>query len=206
MSAMEFSGRTVLCVDSHAESREALVAALDDYDVSLASNAFEALGQINRRGFHGYVLDYWLSDLPGATLCQEIRKLDPHAPIVFCTAAQRPVDRARALRAGAQGYLHKPVDAALLRAKLKALFLTADVESLRARIDEERAIHDELQRRSLYARERSAEAMSLSAQSVERTARIRAMKAFVEARGTRAHFEHWWPQVFQSTRAQGDRS
>jgi DNA-binding response OmpR family regulator len=201
MTPLELGRRTVLCVDSEARSRVELAAALTDYQVFFASNAFEALRQINTRGFHGYVLEYWLPDLAGPTLCREIRKLDPHAPIVFCTAAQRPSDRARALRAGAQAYLYKPVNAAELKARLEAYLSAADIESVRARVDEERAIHDELQRRITHARERAAQAALLATQSIERTARIRAMKAFIAAHGTRAHFEHWWPQVFHSTRA-----
>jgi DNA-binding response OmpR family regulator len=192
--------RTVLCVDSDPQCRAELAEALTNYQLVFAPTAFEALRQINIHGFHGYVLDYWLPDLAGPTLCREIRKLDPHGPIVFCTAAERPDDRARAFRAGAQAYLLKPIDAAKLKAELRSYLSAADMQSLRAKVDEERAIHEELERRLNYARERSATAASLAAESFERTARIRAMRAFVEARGTRAHFEHWWPQVFQSTR------
>ena len=35
-----------------------------------------------------------------------------------------------------------------------------------------------------------------AAQAIERTARAKAMKAFVEAGGALAHFERWWPQSF----------
>ena len=36
--------------------------------------------------------------------------------------------------------------------------------------------------------------------SIERTARARAYKAFIDARGARAHFEGRRPQVFESAR------
>lgn len=191
----------MLCVDNDPESRVALATALAEHQVAFVSNAFEALSRLNTRGFHGYVLDYWLPDLSGPSLCLEIRKLDPHAPVVFCTSAARPEYRARAIRAGASGYLTKPVDPSALKEKLRRCLSMADVESVRARIEEQRAIQEELERRVAQVRERSASAAALAAQSLERTARTRAFKAFIEARGTRAHFERWWPQVFQSTRA-----
>ncbi|MES2562498.1 MAG: response regulator, partial [Pseudomonadota bacterium] len=144
---------------------------------------------MNSRGFHGYVLDYWLPDLAGTTLCREIRKVDPHAPIVFCTSAEQPHDRSRAMRAGAQAYLYKPINAAKLWNELNIYLSAADIESLRARVDAQRAIHDELERRLTYARECAAHATCLAEQSFERTARIRAMKAFIDARGSRAQFD-----------------
>jgi DNA-binding response OmpR family regulator len=197
----DFGRKTVLCVDSDPQSRAEIAAALRQYEVVFATNAFEALAQINSRGFHGYVLDYWLPDLAGPTLCREIRKVDPHAPIVFCTWADQPHDRARGMRAGAQAYLYKPIDAAKLWNELNIYLSAADIESLRARVDEQRSIHDELERRLTYARERGAHAACLAEQSIERTARIRAMKAFIDGGGSRAQFEHWWPQAFENSRA-----
>ena len=47
----------------------------------------------------------WAADWSGPSLCREIRKIDPHGTIVFCTAAARDNDRARAMRAGANAYL-----------------------------------------------------------------------------------------------------
>jgi DNA-binding response OmpR family regulator len=196
--------KSVLCVDEDAESRALLQHALPDFELVYASNAFEAIREMNARAFDGYVLDYWLSDWAGPALCRDIRKIDPHAPIVFCAGAARDQDRARALRAGANAYLVKPIDSKELRSKLRGLLSVADAESLHAKIAEEEAIQDELQRRVAHLRERAEAASRLSAQSFERIARIKAYKAFMQGRGTRAHFERWWPQVFLS--AQGDHS
>jgi DNA-binding response OmpR family regulator len=152
--------------------------------------------------FHGYVLDYWLPDWWGPALCREIRKLDPHGPIVFCTAAVRDSDRQRALRAGANAYLRKPVKAEELRSTLRGCLTVAEMESLRAKVEEERAVQNELERRLHQAHSRMETAKELVASSIERTARAKAYKAFIEARGTRAHFENWWPHVFQRARAE----
>ena len=193
--------RTILCVEDDAESRGVLANVLSDHKLVFAINAFEALRHVNAGSHHGYVLDYWLPDWSGPALCREIRKVDPHGPVVFCTAAARDSDRNRALRAGANAYLTKPIDPDALRAKLRAFLTLAEVESLRAKVDEEHAVQEELQRRLGNVIGQINYARELVATSIERTARTRAYKAFIEARGTRAHFESWWPQVYSSVRA-----
>ena len=192
---------TVLCVDPDPEARDLLPTLLPDFRLFFAATAFEALRELNARGYCGYLIDYWLPDWSGPALCREIRKIDPHAPIVFSSSAVRDQDRARALRAGANVYLCKPLDPLELRAKVKAFLTRAEIESVRAKIEEERAVQEELERRFQDAMQRVGYARQLEAASVERTARSRAYKAFIGARGTRAHFESWWPQVFSSASA-----
>jgi CheY-like chemotaxis protein len=201
MTDMSIGRRTILCVDDDPESRLLLERILESDRLVFAANAFEAIRCVNAQAFHAYVLDFWLPDWSGPQLCREIRKTDPHAPIVFCTAAARDADKGRAMRAGADAYLCKPIDPAVLRSKLSALLALAEQESLRARVEEERAVQDELQRRMSQLVSRVDAAKELAAASVERTARAKAFKAFVEARGTRGHFESWWPNVFQTARA-----
>jgi DNA-binding response OmpR family regulator len=201
MTNLEPGRKSMLCVDEDADTRALLKLAMPGFEIVFVSNAFEAISAINSRAFDGYVLDYWLPDWAGPALCRDIRKLDPHAPIVFCTSAARDQDRGRALRAGANAYLVKPIDPQELRSKLRGLISLADAESLHAKIAEEEAIQDELQRRVEHLRLRVDAANRLSAQSFERIARIKAYKAFMGSRGTRAHFDRWWPQVFQSAQA-----
>jgi DNA-binding response OmpR family regulator len=201
-----FTQRSLLCVENDPETRALLAEMLSEYRIVFARNAFEALKEVNAGAFDAYLLDYWLPDWSGPQLCREIRKLDPHAPIVFCTAAARDEDRARGLNAGANAYLAKPVDPKELRSKVRAFVTLADLESLHAKIAEERAIQDELERRAAHLRERAAAAQRLSAAAFERIARVKAYKAFLEGRGTRAHFDRWWPQVFQSAQANAEVS
>jgi DNA-binding response OmpR family regulator len=201
MSDLSLGRRSILCIEDDAESINILQEVLADQRLLVVRNAFEALRQMNTEFFHGYVLDYWLPDWSGPALCREIRKSDPHAPIIFCTAAARDTDRARAMRAGANAYLCKPLDPEVLRSKLRAFLTLAEMESLRAKVEEEHAVQDELERRLRDAHSRIEVAKELVASSIERTARNKAYKAFIDARGSRAHFESWWPHVFQSARA-----
>src|SRR5688572_5406574 len=115
--------------------------------------------------------------------------MDPSAPILFCSGSAREEDRTRGLRAGANVYLCKPVDPQRLRRHLRVHLELSELESLRAKVEEERAVQDELERRLEHARASSKRAEELAAASVERTARTKAYKAFINARGSRAHFE-----------------
>ena len=200
MIEVSLQRRKVLVVDDDPDFRALLEEILSDRTLVFAANAFEAIKHVNSASFHAYVLDYWLPDWSGPALCREIRKSDPHAPVVFCTSAARDHDQARAMRAGASAYICKPVDPATLRSKLGAFISLSEVESLRAKAELERAVQDELDRR-LAAVARTEQAKALAASSIERTARSKAYKAFIDARGTRVYFESWWPQLFDSARA-----
>ena len=204
MSDLALPRRKVLVVEADPDARAQLHEILCDHTLVFATNAFEAIRHVNGEAFHAYILDFWLPDWSGPSLCREIRKSDPHAPIIFCTGAARDQDQARAMRAGATAYVAKPVDAAVLRAKLRAFLSFAELESLRAKVEAERAVQDELERRVEHAVAQTEHAKGLAAASVERTARNKAYRAFMDARGSRAHFESWWPQVFQSVRANHD--
>ena len=201
MPELETARKAILCIDSDPESSALVTSALADHEVVIVRNAYDAITEVNRRGFDAYVLDYWLEDWAGPGLCREIRKLDPHAPILFCTAAGKDENKGRGLRAGANAYLVKPVSRAEVRAKVDGLLAMADRESLQAKRAAEAAIQGELERRFAAVRERVGAAIHLSTQAFERIARIKAYKSYLEQRGSRAHFERWWPQLFQSAQA-----
>src|SRR5262249_36227928 len=137
----------------------------------------------------------------GAQLCREVRKLDPNGPVFFCMASDRDEDHKRAERAGGSACLMKPLDPAQLRAQMTVWMELADVESIRAKLEEERAVQDEIVRRTQAVMARIAEARGNAVAAIERAARAKAYKAFIESGGTRANFDRWWPQVFGSARA-----
>ena len=190
--------RSVLCVQQNPEVRQFLQQALPDFRVVVTPAADEAIRRTNDEAFDAYVLDYWLSDWSGVSLCRHIRKTDPHGPICFYSTAARGENRARALRAGASAFMEAPADAATLSGRLRALIQVADVASVQARVEEARVIQEELQRQAAAAAARADNAMKRAAKAIEHAAKIKAFKAFVDAGGARAHFERWWPQQFDS--------
>jgi CheY-like chemotaxis protein len=186
--------RSVLCVQPNAGHQQFLQPALADYRVVMVEKAFDAIRSINRSVFDAYVLDYWLPDWTGAALCRDIRKNDPHVPIICYTTAGDEY-RVRALRAGATDYIRPPVPAIAFRERLRMLIQSADVNSLRARIEAECTIQDEL-RRQLPALKNAAYTPQRGAAAIEPRAKVKAAKVFIGAGGTRSCFERIWPQQF----------
>jgi len=82
--------------------------------VSAAATAPEALDRIARGRFDLYLLDNWLPGGGIVELCRKIREADPSAPVVFYSGAGMDAEREEALAAGAQAYLVKAADVALL--------------------------------------------------------------------------------------------
>jgi DNA-binding response OmpR family regulator len=187
--------RAILWVEDRP-SRDAIAAAFSDYEVVFVTNAFEALRATSSRAFYAHIIDRWLRDWDGMALCRQIRQDDPHAVIFLCSNKERPGERVSAIRAGALAYVTRPLDLKRLHRQLRAHMDQCDLEALRAKAALDRAVQEELDRRL-----KSVSGPDTDVISIERTARPRAYKAFVHARGTRAYFESWWPFVFGSAYA-----
>lgn len=185
--------RTILCVEPSDDIPHWLTQVMPAYEWVFVNNAFDAIRTLHARALDAYVLEYWLPDWSGTSLCREIRKYDPNSPVLFLTNATADNDRKRALRAGGDGYICKPADAHELSTTLQRLLTNSDVRSLRAKPEAEEAVREVLARSMLTD---TNPIPQTRAQSIERIAKARAYKAFIASGGTKAHFHTWWPQVF----------
>jgi DNA-binding NtrC family response regulator len=185
--------RSVLCVQPNSGNQQFLQPALADYRAVIVDKAFDAVRSIHSSVFDAYVVDYWLPDWNGAALCREIRKNDPHVPIICYTTAD---DRyqVRTLRAGATVYMRPPVAAIAFRERLRILIQSADLNSVRARSEAERVIKDELRRQLPASNAGFASERGVAA--IEPRAKAKAEKVFIAAGGTRSCFERFWLQQF----------
>jgi DNA-binding response OmpR family regulator len=113
---MPAHARRVLCVEDDEDTCMMLrdLLGLIDCEVTTAATAAEASELTARGRFDLYLLDNWLPGGSGVEVCREIRRSDPSAPIVFYSGAGLDSERDEALAAGAQAYLVKPGDVALL--------------------------------------------------------------------------------------------
>lgn len=102
----------ILCTEDDADTREVLrlLLELQGFEVICAENAKHAIGLARSSSFDLYVLDHWLPDIAGDVLCTKLREFDPLTPILFYSGAAYESDKARAMAAGAQGYVVKPAD------------------------------------------------------------------------------------------------
>jgi len=110
--------RKILCVDDDEDSRILLEALLgksgDQIEIKAVATAEDAVALIAAEHFDLYILDNWLPDRSGVELCRWIRVADSETPIIFLSGASYEKDKLDAIAAGANEYLVKPNDLALL--------------------------------------------------------------------------------------------
>jgi len=101
----------ILYTEDDADTRELVTMVLgrENCQVIATGSYEEALRLAQAERFDLYLLDNWLPGISGVRLCQLLREVDPHIPVLFYSAAAYETDRQQALSSGAQGYLVKPV-------------------------------------------------------------------------------------------------
>ncbi|HZS08615.1 MAG TPA: ATP-binding protein, partial [Blastocatellia bacterium] len=120
-------GVRVLVVDDEADARDLLTAALGQYgvEVMIAASAAEALSAVEVWRPDVLVSDIGMPVEDGYALIRRLRALTPECggliPAVALTAYARSEDRLRALSAGYQMHVAKPVDPAELAAVIASL-------------------------------------------------------------------------------------
>ena len=113
----------ILCVEDDADSRKMMTIILEHagYDVVAASNPTDGLTIAKQTSPALIILDNWYEKGSGVELCKQIRKFDSHTPIIFYSGAGYQSDIRKAMDAGAQGYLIKPVGIQYLIETIKTL-------------------------------------------------------------------------------------
>ena len=109
----------MLCVSADACDISGLL--LPECKVTQAPSAYEALKHHNATPFDLYLLDYWLQDFTGPRLCRDLRRDDPHVPIVLCSSTSGDGEQRRGIAAGATAYLCKPIEPTALTRNVRAL-------------------------------------------------------------------------------------
>lgn len=116
---------SLLVVDDDAMNRVVLKRMLTALgcEVELASSGEEALDRIERSAFDAIVVDLWMPGMDGMETTRRIRRIPALAqiPIVGCTASGYSVDADRAVEAGMNQVLTKPIEPARLRSVLSEL-------------------------------------------------------------------------------------
>ncbi len=102
----------ILLVEDEPVIRELVRSMLSEGAVSVdcASDGIEGLKLAKAGAFRLILLDVVLPGMDGITVCRMI-KSDPATsavPLYMLTAKAKPSDVAAAMKAGADGYIHKP--------------------------------------------------------------------------------------------------
>jgi DNA-binding response OmpR family regulator len=95
----------------------------EGHDVSVATNGEQALASIlhDRRPFDVVVLDVMLPGQNGFAVATALRTAGQFVPILMLTARNRPEDVLKGFEAGADDYLPKPFELAILIARINGL-------------------------------------------------------------------------------------
>jgi two-component system, cell cycle sensor histidine kinase and response regulator CckA len=117
-----FPAMRILLVEDHPESRRTLQRLIErrGHEVVAVGSAEEAELELRKQLFSFLILDWMLPGKSGVELCQELRAAPKGEElfILLVTARDDTQDLERALEAGANDYLIKPLDPARLNVRL----------------------------------------------------------------------------------------
>jgi len=83
---------------------------LEGYEAIPASGVNDCLSRIISESFDLLMLDWVFEDGTGLDVCKLLRKSGVAVPIVFCSGVGNKSAVDKAMRAGAQAFLAKPID------------------------------------------------------------------------------------------------
>ena len=137
VEALDFTAKpTILVVDDDPDNLEVISGLLKDlYRVKVANSGEKGLQIVAGAAPPDLVLlDVMMPELSGYEVCTQLKR-DPatsHIPVLFLTALASTEDESKGLGLGAEDYITKPVNPALLRARVKThLRLKAVADFLR---------------------------------------------------------------------------
>ena len=188
--------KRILLVEDSEDARRIAAFVLEEYALSYARNFDEGVRLARLGYFDLYILDNWLPDRSGVELCRVIRKFDPNTPVLFHSACGYAPDIRKAMRAGAQEYLVKPVSFGDLRQAVARLLSVAREKVFEARRAEIAVIRQELTIRQTENAGRLEKAKQKRQRAEEKALRDMAQIAFIATGGARGDFAREWLSVF----------
>jgi DNA-binding response OmpR family regulator len=113
----------LLVVDDDQDLRETLAEQLalhEEFDVSTAENAGNAMSAVRETRIDLAIMDVGLPDMDGREAVKLMRKHGFRSPIIMLTAQGSDSDTVLGLEAGANDYVTKPFKFAVLLARIRA--------------------------------------------------------------------------------------
>jgi len=98
----------------------------DGYEVQTCDNGEEALSRLAGTVYDLLILDVMLPGIDGFEVAQRLRERGDFIPMLMLTARGRPEDVIHGFEAGADDYLPKPFELAILSARVRGLLRRRD--------------------------------------------------------------------------------
>ncbi len=115
----------ILIVDDDNTARQTVEMLLlrQGYDLHFATNGREALASLETLVPDVILLDVMMPGMDGFAVCQQLKThpIWQHVPVVMVTALDSKEDMVRALDAGADDFINKPVNGLELRARVRSM-------------------------------------------------------------------------------------
>ena len=115
--------RRILLVEDDPALRHSLAEQLrlhQEFAVTEAATAREALGAVKDQRFDAVLVDVGLPDMDGRELCRLMRRTGIRVPILMLTAQAEEADIVLGLDSGANDYIAKPFRLNVLLARIRA--------------------------------------------------------------------------------------
>jgi diguanylate cyclase (GGDEF)-like protein/PAS domain S-box-containing protein len=127
----------ILAIDDIPENLITLGAVLSpEYDLQFATSAAQGLAQARESRPDLILLDVMMPEMDGFETCRILRTdpLTREIPVIFLTALDSAEDETRGLETGAVDFISKPINPAIVRARIRTHLRIRQAESeLRAR-------------------------------------------------------------------------
>jgi len=128
----------LLIADDNQQNRELLEAYLvgEGYEIGMSSDGQETLEQVEAFGPDLVLLDIMMPRLSGYEVCQQLKEADATRgiPILMVTALNEMGDIERAVEAGCDDFLTKPVNRLELTTRVKSLLRVRQLTDERDRL------------------------------------------------------------------------
>ena len=115
--------KRILLVEDDAGIKTVVIGQLkrEAYNIEHTESGNQALDLISADNFALLILDWMLPDLSGLEICEKVREQGISTPIMMLTGRADPIDKAKALDAGADDYVVKPFSKIEFQARVRAL-------------------------------------------------------------------------------------
>lgn len=130
---MNLQDYKILVVDDSKSNIDILLEALgDDYEISVATDGFEALESIKDEKPDMILLDVMMPMMDGYSVCEVIKsqKETKDIIVIFITAMKDVTDKTRGFELGAVDYITKPFEIMELQARVKTHLSLKNAEEM----------------------------------------------------------------------------